>query len=258
LLFKIYILQIIFLINLFGNNSYPINTTWDIQLQGKINENYTVQMYEIDLFDVSSNLIKRLQNKNIKVICYFNGGAWESFRDDERDFPKTILGKIMDNYPDERWVDIRSELIKPIMEKRLDLAVEKGCDGVDPDNMNGYINDTGFNLSFNDQIKYNKYIAEEAKKRGLVVALKNDLAQISELVDNFDFLVNEECFEFNECDKLKPFILQNKAVFNIEYKKEYIENSELRAKICKKSKEMNFSTLFLSLELDDSLRITCP
>jgi len=257
LIFK-FLISIFLFINLFANESLPINTTWNIQLQGDVNKNYPVQMYEIDLFDVSTNLIQELKDKDIKVICYFNGGAWESYRSDTKDFPKSVLGKIMHNYPNEKWLDIRSELIKPIMEKRLDLAVQKGCDGVDPDNMNGYINDTGFKLTYNDQLRYNKYMAKEAKKRGLLVALKNDLAQIPDLVDDFDFVVNEECFEYNECEKLLPFIEKNKAVFNIEYKHSYIVNDYYRAQICKKAKQMNFSTLFLDLKLDDSLYITCP
>jgi len=256
LLLKLLLINSLIFLKLFSDNS-NINNSWHIQLQGKINESYNVQMYEIDLFESTKDLIKRLKDKKIKVTCYFNGGAWESYREDEKDFPLEVLGMVMDNYPDEKWLDIRNELLKPIMENRLDKAVLKGCDGVDPDNMNGYVNKTGFNLTYKDQLKYNKYMAKEAKKRGLLIALKNDLLQVNDLVDDYDFHVNEECFEFNECDKLKPFILQNKPVYNIEYKKEYIENEELRESICKKSKALNFSTLFLDLELDDSLRITC-
>ncbi len=38
------------------------------------------------------------------------------------------------------------------MEARLGLATRKGCDGVDLDNVNGYDNDTGFPLTYDDQI----------------------------------------------------------------------------------------------------------
>ena len=36
------------------------------------------------------------------------------------------------------------------------------------------------------------------------------------LVDDFDFAVNEQCHQYNECESLTPFTEQNKAVFNAE------------------------------------------
>ena len=77
------------------------------------------------------------------------------------------------------------------MKKRMDLAVSKGCDGIEPDNVNGYENNTGFNLTYNDQIEFNKFLAIEAKKRGLLIALKNDLNQADELVGYYDLLIAE-------------------------------------------------------------------
>jgi hypothetical protein len=60
--------------------------------------------------------------------------------------------------------------------------VQKGCDGVEPDNMDGYLSnnydDSKGVVSFNDQLVYNKWMAIEAHKRGLAIGLKNDLDQI--------------------------------------------------------------------------------
>jgi hypothetical protein len=61
------------------------------------------------------------------------------------------------------------------MEARMDLAVQKQCDGVDPDNVNGYETDTGFNLTASDQISFNVFIAQQAHNRGLSVGLKNGI-----------------------------------------------------------------------------------
>jgi hypothetical protein len=35
-----------------------------------------------------------------------NAGAWERFRRD-KDFPDSVLGRALDGWPGERWVDIR-------------------------------------------------------------------------------------------------------------------------------------------------------
>ena len=62
-----------------------------------------------------------------------------------------------------------------------------------------------------DQIAFNRFISEQAHKRNLLIGLKNDMDQIPVLVDEFDFTVNEQCNEFNECQKLMPFITKGET-----------------------------------------------
>jgi hypothetical protein len=76
------------------------------------------------------------------------------------------------------------------MTNRIKLAVSKGCDAIDPDNMDGYTNNNGFKLTAADQLKYNKFIASLAHQYNLAVGLKNNLNQIKDLVGSFDFAVN--------------------------------------------------------------------
>ena len=95
------------------------------------------------------------------------------------------------------------------MGARMDMAKQKGCDGVEPDNVDAYTSDNGgggFKLTYDDQIKYNTWLAQEAHARDLSVGLKNDLDQIEDLVTYFDWALNEQCWEYNECDALSPFI----------------------------------------------------
>ena len=44
-------------------------------------------------------------------------------------------------------------------------------------------------------------------------------ASIPELVGDFDFAVNEQCSQYNECSRLRPFLDAGKAVFQVEYEK---------------------------------------
>ena len=37
-----------------------------------------------------------------------------------------------------------------------------GCDGVEPDNVDGYVNDTGFDLTAGDQLDFNRFARGEA------------------------------------------------------------------------------------------------
>jgi len=255
-------------VSIFNSNVLPvtsgswykpsINTSWQWQLSGVVNTSYNVDIYNIDLFDSSSSLISSLQASGKKVICYFSAGTYENWRSDKDSFPSSVIGNALIAYPNENWLDISNESIAPIMKTRLDLAVQKGCDGVEPDNMDNFTQNTSFSLSANDQLAYNKFIANEARKRGLSVGLKNDLTQVNELEPYFDFAINEQCHEYNECNLLVDFTNANKPIFNAEYKIEYQNNvGNARDSMCTDAINNSLKTLVLSPLLNDSYRYSC-
>ena len=111
-------------------------TSWQWQLMGDINTSHDVEMYDIDLFDTPQSIIDELHAEGRIVICYFSAGTYEDWRADAGDFPEAVLGEGLDEWPGERWLDIRQlDILEPIMKARLELAVEKACDGVEPDNV---------------------------------------------------------------------------------------------------------------------------
>jgi hypothetical protein len=238
-----------------------VQTTWHWQLQpdgsGQINVTYGVDAYDLDLFDVPASLINELHEAGRRVICYFSAGTYEDFRDDADEFNDAEIGNVLEDFADERWLDVRSSNVRRIMQDRLDLAIQKGCDAVEPDNVTGFVNDTGFDLTADVQLAYNRFLAEQAHARGLAIALKNDLEQIAELVKDFDFSVNEQCHEFDECDALFPFIEAGKPVFNAEYAAEFVENESARRNMCAEATARGLRTLVLPVDLDDSFRFSC-
>lgn len=232
----------------------PLDVSWQIQLKKELNQSIEAELYEVDLFDTEVTTIDSLHKDGKKVICYFNSGAYEEWREDKESFPSEVLGNDMSGWKGERWLDISNEALAPVMRARLDVAKNKGCDGVDPDNLNGYTHDTGFDLDYNKQLGYNKFIANEARKRGMAVALKNDLLQINDLVGYFDFAINEQCHTYDECHLLIPFIDAKKPVLNIEYDNAYVADP---LTLCKESEAIGLNTLILPHSLDGSWRISC-
>ncbi|MCO6426841.1 endo alpha-1,4 polygalactosaminidase [Nitrosomonas communis] len=217
---------------------------WQIQYHDSLDTSLNVDVYNIDLFDTSATAISALQSKGKYVICYFSAGSYENWRPDTGAFPASVLGRNLDGWAGEKWLDIRQlDILIPIMQVRMKLAAKKGCNGVDPDNVDGYSNNTGFPLSYNNQLAYNIALAEAAHDLGLAIGLKNDVDQIKDLVNYFDFAVNEECFQYGECNTLKPFINAGKAVFGIEYN---LSNSSF----CPQANLMNFDFLKKKLSLD--------
>jgi hypothetical protein len=152
------------------------------------------------------------------AVCYVSGGSFENWRPDIASFPQGVLGKVLDGWPDEKWLDVRqTEVLDPIMRARAQKCRTAGFDAIDWDNVDGYANDNGFGFTAQDQLAYNQLLAQIAHDLGLSVGLKNDLAQIPQLVSFFDFAVNEQCAEFSECAALDPFTKAGKAVAQIEY-----------------------------------------
>jgi len=226
-------------------------TSWQWQLTGTVDASIDVVMYDIDLFDVPQATIDQLHADGRIVICYFSAGSREDWRPDKDDFPPGAIGNQLDNWPGENWIDIRDATVREIMQARMDLAVQKNCDGVEPDNVDAYTNNPGFNLTAADQLDYNRFLASEAHSRGLSVGLKNDLDQVVDLLSDFDWALNEECFDWNECDMLLPFIQAGKAVFHVEY-----GDAQLAEDICPQANELNFDTLIKNYDLD-AWRISC-
>lgn len=224
--------------------------SWQIQYAGKIDLSLNIDVYNLDLIETSASDIAALQARGKHVICYFSAGSYENWRPDAGDFPASVLGNNLDGWAGEKWLDVRQVgPLMNIMRARMNIAVQKGCDAVDPDNVDGYSNKTGFPISYQDQLDYNIALAEEAHKLGLAISLKNDLGQIQDLVDYFDFAVNEECIQYNECDMLKPFISSGKPVFGIEY-------NGNPASFCPRVNGLNFDFLKKRLSLN-TWRISC-
>ena len=233
-------------------------TTWQWQLSGAINTSYDVDVYDIDLYN-AGDAIATLHKQGKKVICYFSAGSSENWRPDFSKFKAADMGKNLDGWPGEKWLDIRSANVRSIMSARLDLAASKGCDGVEPDNVDGYTNNPGFPLTAAHQLDYNRYLAKQAHARGLSIGLKNDVDQVAALAPDFDYGINEQCFQYSECGVYSAFTKANKPVFNAEYPEEYaaLKQAANRAALCLKAKAAKMHTLFLALDLDDSYRETC-
>lgn len=214
-------------------------TSWQWQLTGTVDLSFDVDMYDVDLFNTPDGTIDKLHDDGRVVICYFSAGSYETWRDDANQFPEESLGSVMEDWQDERWLDVRNEGVRSIMLGRLDLAMNKGCDGVEPDNVDGYSNSSGFDFSALDQIEYNRFIADEAHKRGLSVGLKNDTCQLDNLVDWYDWGLNEECYTYNECDVYDVFLNSDKAVFHVEYVDNWGDAGSKADKICGQNPKMD-------------------
>ncbi|MDR6677139.1 endo alpha-1,4 polygalactosaminidase [Pseudomonas oryzihabitans] len=219
----------------------PQTLTWHVQLNGVLQKpNRT--FYDIDLYDTSKAVIANLKGSGKTVICYFSAGTWEDWRPDAALYPKAALGKALDAWPGERWLDIRRADVRALLAKRLDLAVQKGCQGVDPDNVDGYTNPNGLKLTKAQQLDFLNWLADEAHKRQLLVGLKNAIELIPSVYGKFDFALNESCYDYAECNAYSYFRTQKKPVMIIDY-------GPYSTKRCSQAKTSGYNLQFYPLSL---------
>ena len=193
--------------------------TWQWQLSGPpVDLSVAAQVYDIDLFDNAASVVENLHDQGRKVIGYISVGSREDWRPDAVGFPPELLGKDYEGWPGEKWLDIRRiDLLRPIMCARLDLCKTKGFDAVEPDNLEIHDNDSGFPITYADQLAYARWLADEAHARGLAIGLKNAADMLADVLPIFDFAITEDCFVQGWCDQVLPFITAGKPVFAAEY-----------------------------------------
>jgi len=230
-----------------------VGSGWQIEIDHTLtNTALNVPVYIIDLFDNSATTIASLHQLGRKVICYFSAGTYEDWRPDASSFKSSDFGNPLDDWPGERWLNTKSTYVQNIMKARLSLAASKGCDGVDPDNVDGYGNDNGLGLTTADAVSYVKFLVNGAHASGLSIGLRNAAEIVPDVVDLMQWAVNEQCAEYDECDAFQDFIHAGKPVFHIEYPSgaPYVRQAT-NSQICEGPGATGFSTVMKKMNLDD-------
>ncbi|WP_437316809.1 endo alpha-1,4 polygalactosaminidase [Sorangium sp. So ce385] len=209
-------------------------------------------VYDLDWEFTPAETVAALHARGAKVICYVDVGAFEDYRSDAGDFPESVKGEPDYHWEGSFWLDIRQiDVLGPIMQARFQTCKDKGFDAIEPDEVDGYANESGFPLTYEDQIAYNRFIAELAHGMGMSVGLKGDIDQAEDLWPYFDWTLNEQCFEFEECEILvDTFVANGKAVFHVEYDDPFSGHMTDRSLFCEQTNAWNFNSMEMPLDLD--------
>jgi hypothetical protein len=231
---------------------------WDLQNAPPDNTR-NVGAYDIDGWGNSAQEVSTLHALGIKVVCYMDAGTYEPERPDSGDFPASLKGANVDGWPGELWLDVRQSgpnyaKLQSIMQARFEVCHQKGFDAVEPDNLDSYENDPGFNTTAADQLAYNEWLATTAHGLGMAIFQKNDLDQVQTLQPYFDGILDEECNKYSECDALAPYTAAGKPAWDAEY----TEDGETTGKFCDADVKANIAGALFNLDLDGSLFQPCP
>ncbi len=176
-------------------------------------------VYDIDGFDNSAATVSALHARGDHVICYIEVGAAENYRSDYSQFPPSDLGDAVSGYPSERYLDIEDGTVVRIIEARIAMCAAKGFDAIEPDIDDSYTDSTGFTISEAQNLQYDATLAAYAHSLGLAWGLKNgdDPSFAAAMEPTADFVLDEQCHQYDTCSSFDPFASAGKAVLEVEY-----------------------------------------
>eukprot|EP00515_Schizochytrium_aggregatum_P004599 CAMPEP_0202053082 /NCGR_PEP_ID=MMETSP0963-20130614/5641_1 /ASSEMBLY_ACC=CAM_ASM_000494 /TAXON_ID=4773 /ORGANISM="Schizochytrium aggregatum, Strain ATCC28209" /LENGTH=461 /DNA_ID=CAMNT_0048618391 /DNA_START=101 /DNA_END=1488 /DNA_ORIENTATION=- len=179
--------------------------------------------------DIDQDELDALKGNAI-IMCYISAGTIEPYRDDYKSnkaaWDALALGR-MSNW-DEAWLDIRQrDAVIALMIGRLQQAKAKGCQAVEPDNIDCFDNRDCWGRMdgvsrgrdvFQAQLDYNAALVAETHKLGMAMVVKNAAGVVEAQHEIFDGAVTENCVQYDECDIYNEyFTSRGKAHFATEY-----------------------------------------
>lgn len=226
-------------------------TTWQWQIGGgTFDTSMAVQVFDID-WEQEASAVQSLHAAGKKVICYVSVGSWEDWRPDAAQFPSAVIGKDYPGWPGEKFVDIRAQALRDIMAKRLDVCRQKGCDAVEPDNMDVFEASSGFPLTRADGVNYSLWLAMQSHQRGMAIVQKNASSIVADIRASYDGALTEDCHADGWCADMQPYLDNNQPVFACEYK------SDVFSAACTWGKAKKFSFILKKEDLGAWIQF-CP
>ncbi|MBM0278370.1 endo alpha-1,4 polygalactosaminidase [Micromonospora tarensis] len=190
---------------------------WQWQLTGPLDPAVDATVFLLDPVATTAAQTAELRSRDRRLICQVHVGSVHPADPDATRLPDVVWGAA-GRRPDSRWLDVRAwDALEPVLADRLRLCRGKGFGAVAFADADGYASRTGFPLDFDDQLLFNRRLAELARSLSLSPGLVNDVPQVAALAPDFDFAVNEECVRLAQCAKLLPFTDAGKPVFHVEY-----------------------------------------
>jgi hypothetical protein len=214
------------------------NPGWFAQLDGAADLTQDVDLFYLDPDQNEPADLTTLHAQGKHVLCYLSGGSLEAFRDDAGEFPDRVIGNALANYPNERWLDVRSEVVRTLMARRVTALAALGCDGIPPSSLAVHAADTGFDLTLNDALDYARFLAERIHATGMSAGLTGPMALTQELWPTFDFGLAIGCLGGSGCSEYTPFVQAKKPVLYVA-----LGDRQSALQQCKSAQMLGFEAL---------------
>lgn len=198
--------------------AFSVGDSWDWQLTEPVDLDRAVSVLDLHPDLVTPGDLAALKRKGVRTICYVSIGTLEESARDANAFPDLVVGKTYEDWPDERFLDIRRlDVLLPIMKSRFEACKHEGFDAIEPDNMDVHDNDSGFPITADDVVAYVARLAAIAHSLELGIGQKNVPDLTGDLIGHMDFLIAESCFQDKWCTDVSAYVRAGKPIFDAEY-----------------------------------------
>lgn len=194
-----------------------MDVSWNARLDDAVDIDEPAQLFYLDVDWQPESDLAALRAAGRHYLCYLSAGTYEEFRQDKDEFPEAVIGNALLDFPNERWLDVRSTAVREIMARRIQNLAAKGCAGVPPSSLAVHAADTGFDLSPTDALDYARWFAERIHSVGMSAGLSGSPELTSELWPTFDFGLAIGCLERSQCREFEVFTRAGKPVLHIEF-----------------------------------------
>ncbi|UES57857.1 endo alpha-1,4 polygalactosaminidase [Roseibium aggregatum] len=234
--------------------AFSVGDSWDWQLTEPVDLDRKVRVLDLHPDLVTPDDLAALRQKGVRTICYVSIGTLENTSEDFNAFPDDVLGKTYEDWPDERFLDIRRlDVLLPIMKSRFEACRNEGFDAIEPDNMDVHDNDSGFPITADDVVAYVARLAAIAHSLELGIGQKNVPDLTADLINHMDFLIAESCFQDKWCDDVNAYVRAGKPIFDAEYTDRPIDFQEA----CEFAAQQNIAMILKNRDLTSPVQ-TCP
>jgi hypothetical protein len=230
-----------------GTNAIRLPATdvsWQVQLSGSFDSTVDVSLYYVDIDNLTNLDVEALARAGRYLACYLSAGTYEPWRADAALFPAAVLGNAVVDYPNERWLDIRSSVVVSLMSSRLDRMKNVGCNSVVIANVTTNGQDSGFDVTAAEQNSYLVWLGEQLHLRGLGAGLATAEDRLGLMEPYFDWAYAQQCWIDSQCNGYAPFISAKKAVLAVEF-----GDSSTSTEICQGARGSGFNLIIKSEDL---------
>ena len=204
----------------------------------------------IELDEFTHTNIERINDRGQLIFAYLNVGSLENYRDYYEDY-ESYTFKDYDNWPDERWIDVRNSSWQDLMVELATRFKSEGAYGVYLDNVDVYSIAKEDGLDYSEFGSSIKSIISRINEAGVKVMVNGGAEYFDDMNDQGDNVFDsvwayhqEEVFSLIKDYEHNTFGEQSKD------DKEYYQ--EISAMMKEKGKEV----FYLEYTTDDSLKET--
>jgi hypothetical protein len=220
------------------------------QITGELDTQVDADLFVVDLFDTDSTQVTQLHDAGHIVVAYVSVGTLESWRPDAARFPRAAAGKMLAQYPNEVWLDLRDTEVRSAMQARFTRAVDKGFDGVFASTLGAYKQDSGFALTRDDELAYHTFLSGAAHTLDLSIGLSGDFELSRELAPEYDWAIANNCIAQDTCAAFAPLQARGIPVFDLETAGDH-------ATVCERARSLGIEVTFKNTHYD-ATRSACP